>query len=235
MKKTKLKILIIVTAFSFLFGMTIPTATTIVQANEIANTEVDQSEDYLAADPIDSDIVVLQEGEYYEEEQRSQQALKVIAEEYAEEAEKTNVNAADEVANGDEYTLTPEDEARLNEATSAYLKMVGYNPRLRGFGRNWWNSRSFVGGVIDAVCIALGFGAGVKSAQKAAQLIRANRRNITRAVERQIKAYTGIKIGGYLSAGLDLVGALTGYSLGYMIAWGIDYVDGKRLDGYILA
>ncbi|MEY8445589.1 hypothetical protein AALA44_05260 [Enterococcus ratti] len=42
--------------------------------------------------------------------------------------------------NSDEYTLTPEDEARLDEATSTYLKMVSYNPRLRGFGCNWWNN-----------------------------------------------------------------------------------------------
>lgn len=197
MKKTKLKILIILAAFSFLFGMTIPTATTIVQANEIANTEVDQSEDYLAADPIDSDIVVLQEGEYYEEEQRSQQALKVIAEEYAEEAEETNANIANEAANGNEYTLTPEDEKRIDQALDQYLTMTYFNPRrLRGVGKNWWNSKGFVAGVIDVGLIVIGLGTAASSTAAVRKLIRNNRTNITRMVEKQILAKVGIGVGG---------------------------------------
>lgn len=59
--------------------------------------------------------------------------------------------------------------------------------------------------------------------------------NITRAIERQIAAKIGITFGKWLSAGLDVAGIISGVSLGYAVAWGIDYVDGRRLDGYILA
>lgn len=235
MKKTKLKILIILTAFSFLFGMTIPTATTIVQANEIANTEVDQSEDYLAADPIDSDIVVLQEGEYYEEEQRSQQALKVIAEEYAEEAEETNANIADEAENGNEYTLTPEDEKRIDQALDQYLTMTHFNPRrLRGVGKNWWNSKGFVAGVIDVGLIVIGLGTAASSTAAVRKLIRNNRTNITRMVEKQILAKVGIGVGGLVSSMINIALTLAGTSIGGVLAEGLDRADRKN-DNYICA
>ncbi|EDH3592326.1 hypothetical protein GCV60_03070 [Listeria monocytogenes] len=75
--------------------------------------------------------------------------------------------------------------------------MVKYNPLLRGVGKHWWNSRSFVGGVLDAAFIVIGFGAGVKSAATLMQVGRSNRQTITRTIEKQIKLALGLSIGGY--------------------------------------
>ncbi|EHD1581076.1 hypothetical protein N4497_000004 [Listeria monocytogenes] len=113
--------------------------------------------------------------------------------------------------------------------------MVKYNPRLRGVGKYWWNSRSFVGAVLDAAFIAIGFGVGVKSATTLMKVVRSNRQTITRTIEKQIKLALGLSIGATISKALDMISAITGVTLGCAIAWGIDYVDGRRLDGYIFA
>lgn len=174
--------------------------------------------------------------DFFEEELRSQQALVVIEEKYAESSqEKSNINDIEAVHQAQDYTLTAEDEARMNQAVSEYLQMVKYNPRLRGVGRKWWNTRNFVGSVLDVACVALGFGAGVRSAASLMKVVKANRKNITRAIEKQLRVALGLSIGSAVSKGLDMVSAITGVSLGYAIAWGIDYVDGRRLDGYIFA
>lgn len=231
MKKSRLKSFVGIASAIILFGALSPTAAVMAHASEITSNETSKKELSMI-----ENTVIAEDNQYIEEEQRSEQALEIIEEKYAEVAEETSINSAEEMVNSDEYTLTAEDEARIDQATIEYLNLVGYSPRrLRGFGRHWWNSRSFVGSVIDVAFIVLGFGAGVKSASQAMKIIRANRRNITRAIEKQLKARIGISIGSWLSAGLDVVGALSGVSLGYAVAWGIDYVDGRRIDGYILA
>jgi hypothetical protein len=164
---------------------------------------------------------------YATQEEHSQEALATIQEKYAD----TDVSAV----LADTQEITPEMTNQINQAITDYMKLVGYNPRLRGFGRNWWNSRGFIGGVFDAAFIAIGFGAGIRSGQALMQIIRANRRNITRVIESQIAYRLGLGGGAWLGAALDIVGAVSGVSLGGAIAWGIDYVDGKRLDGYIFA
>lgn len=105
--------------------------------------------------------------------------------------------------------------------------------QARGFGRHWWNSRGFVGGVIDAALIVIGIGTAAKSAQTTIKILRANRRNITRVVEKQISS--GIGVSGILGGAIDLVGTFVGnFSVGYFIACGLDKAD-RRYDGYILA
>lgn len=232
MKKLGLKSFVGIASAIILFGALSPTATVMAHASEItSNNKVSEN-----VTPSIESAATTKDNQYFEEEQRSEQALEIIEDKYSDAAEEAHINSAEEVENSDEYTLTAEDEAKIDEATTEYLNLVGYSPRrLRGFGRHWWNSRSFVGSVIDVAFIVLGFGAGVKSANQAMKIIRANRRNITRAIEKQLKSRIGISIGSWVSAGLDVVGALSGVSLGYAVAWGIDYVDGRRLDGYILA
>ena len=146
----------------------------------------------------------------YLEEKNSQLALEKIKEEYEEVQPNFNKNG--------EIVLILEDGVRLDQATSEYLKVVGYNAYLRRFGCNWWNSRNFIGGVIDVAFIALGFGPGARSANQIIQIIRANRRNIPRAIERKLAAKVGITLGNWLSAGLNATGALLEISLGYAVA-----------------
>ncbi|WP_430597511.1 hypothetical protein [Enterococcus sp. AZ177] len=147
----------------------------------------------------------------------------------------SSLNTSEEDA--DVYTLTAEDEAKISQAVDNYLAASGFNPLMqaRGFGKKWWNSRSFVGNVIDAALIVVGIGSAAKSGQAAMKLIRANRRNITRVIEKQIANRIGISVSGILSSAFDFVGTISGYfSVGYLIACGLDKAD-RRYDGYILA
>ncbi|MDA3974393.1 hypothetical protein PF023_10065 [Enterococcus thailandicus] len=214
-----LKVWVSVVAVTFVLSVVATSGSMIVSANELFPDETQNSESYFN----DEDLAIY----YSKEEKNSERALEKIKKKYGDVQPKFNEDG--------EILLTPEDEMRLDTATTEYLKAVGYSSYLRRFGRNWWNSRSFIGGVIDDAFIALGFGAGARSANQIIQIIRVNRRNITRSIERQLRTKVGITLGNWLSAGLDAAGALSGISLGYAVAWGIDYVDGKRLDGYILA
>lgn len=214
-----LKMWIRVIAVTFVLSVVATSGSMIVSANELILDETQNSESHFNHE----DLSIY----YSKEEKNSELALEKIREEYEDIQPNFNENG--------EIVLTPEDETRLDKETSEYLKVLGYNPYLRRFGRNWWNSRNFIGGVIDVAFIVLGFGAGARSASQIIKIIRANRRNITRSIEKQLATKVGITLGNWLSAGLDVAGALSGVSLGYAVAWGIDYVDSKRLDGYILA
>ncbi|ECB9821353.1 hypothetical protein FL865_07510 [Listeria monocytogenes] len=223
MVKSKVKGLIIGTVSTFLLGIFSPSLATVVQAAE-NTSDTEQVESVILQESVTS-------AEFVNEEKVSEQALEAIEDKYEELAEE-NTKA---IENGEEIILTAEDEARMSQAVNDYLKMVKYNPRLRGVGKHWWNSRSFVGGVLDAAFIAIGFGAGVKSAATLMKVVRSNRQTITRTIEKQIKLALGLSIGATISKALDMISAITGVTLGYAIAWGIDYVDGRRLDGYIFA
>lgn len=214
-----LKMWVSVIAVTFVLSVAATSGSMIVSANELILDETQNNKSHFNHEDLSM---------YYSEgEKNSELALEKIKKEYGDVQPNFNENG--------EIVLTLEDEVRLDKATSEYLKVVGYNPYLRRFGRNWWNSRNFIGSVIDVAFIALGFGAGARSASQIMQIIRANRSNITPSIERQLATKVGITLGNWLSAGLDAAGALSGISLGYAVAWGIDYVDGKRLDGYILA
>lgn len=161
----------------------------------------------------------------------------------SEASEKTELGIDDDSSlntsekDADVYTLTAEDEAKIDAAVDSYLAEQHFNPMMqaRGFGRHWWNSRGFVGGVIDAALIVIGVGTAAKSAQVTVKILRANRRNITRVVEKQIASRIGISVSGILGGAIDLVGTFVGnFSVGYFIACGLDKAD-RRYDGYILA
>lgn len=172
------------------------------------------------------------------QEKISNQAVAIIEKKYEDIPEDTNnLNSENEVENTEQYTLNEIDEERVNQAVSEYLNMVGYNPFMtmnRGFGRNWWNSRNFIGQIIDIGLIALGIGTAIRSAQAISRILRANRRNITRVVHNQIMSRVGISVSGFIGAGIDIASVISGVSIGYGIAWGMDYADG-RLDGFIWA
>ncbi|MFW8054403.1 hypothetical protein [Vagococcus fluvialis] len=157
--------------------------------------------------------------------------------------EDSNLNL--NVEDGNEYTLTEEDEKNIEIAmdqildgeTQAIFNPNEFNPMMmaRGFGKKWWNKRAFVGNVIDAALVVLGIWSSARSVKAAMKIIKANRRNITRVIERQIAKRIGISVGGIISAAIDFVGNLSGYfSIGYLIACGLDWAD-RRYDGFIFA
>lgn len=163
---------------------------------------------------------------YSKEEKNSELALEKIKEEYGDVPPKFNEEG--------EILLTPEDEMRLDTATTEYLKAVGYSSYLRRFGRNWWNSRSFIGGVIDVGLIAIGLWTAASNFGAVRTLLRNNRKNITRMVEKQILSKVGIGVGGFLNSMIDIALVISGASVGGILAEGLDRADGKN-DNYILA
>lgn len=163
---------------------------------------------------------------YSENEKRAQKALEIIKQKYSDIEMKTSKSG--------EVILTIEDEKRVHQAIQEYLELVGYNPSLRGVGKNWWNSTSFVSKVIDVGLIAIGLWTSAATYTAVRTLIRNNRKNITRMVEKEILKQIGIGVGSVVSSAINIALTISSTSVGGVIAEGFDRVDGKN-DNYIFA
>lgn len=189
----------------------------VTQASEISKDSVTTSEEIqkIAVSPL-----------YTEEENRAQNALNIIKEKYS--------NAESKINKAGEVILNDEDEKRVSQAIQEYLDLVGYNSLLRGVGKNWWNSTSFVSTVIDVGLIALGLWTTASSVSAVRTLLRNNRRNITRMVEKEIMKKIGLSVGSFVGAAIDVALTIASTSVGGVLAEGFDRVDGKN-DNYIFA
>ncbi|HAP14802.1 MULTISPECIES: hypothetical protein [Lactococcus] len=190
----------------------------VVQANDV---KVDEQVNSETSNEAEIYQPIQLPSEYVAQEQKSNQALDYIKEKYGHSEIES-------------LTITPEDEERVSKALEEYLSLTGYNPLLRRFGRNWWNSRRFIGTVIDVGLIAVGIGAAARSRAALASLLQTHRTLITRVVQGQILRRVGIGVSGIIMSAIRLATTLAGISIGGAITWGLDRDDG-RLDGYILA
>ncbi|WP_270375813.1 hypothetical protein [Enterococcus thailandicus] len=213
-----LKVWVRVIAVSFALSVVATSGSVVVLANELILDETQNSESYFN----DEDLAIY----YSKEEKNSELALEKIKEEYGDVPPKFNEEG--------EILLTPEDELRMEQAISQYLAMTGFNPRMRGVGKNWWNSTGFVAGVIDVGLIAIGLWTAASNFGAVRTLLRNNRKNITRMFEKQILSKVGIGVGGFLNSMIDIALVISGASVGGILAEGLDRADGKN-DNYILA
>ncbi|GMC00690.1 hypothetical protein [Enterococcus thailandicus] len=213
-----LKVWVRVIAVTFVLSIVATSGSMIVSANELFPDETQNSESYFN----DEDLAIY----YSKEEKNSELALEKIKEKYGDVPPKFNEDG--------EILLTPEDELRMEQAISQYLAMTGFNPRMRGVGKNWWNSTGFVAGVIDVGLIAIGLWTAASNFGAVRTLLRNNRKNITRMVEKQILSKVGIGVGGFLNSMIDIALVISGASVGGILAEGLDRADGKN-DNYILA
>lgn len=213
-----LKVWVSVIAVTFVLSIVATSGSMIVSANELFPDETQNSESYFN----DEDLAIY----YSKEEKNSELALEKIKEKYGDVQPKFNEDG--------EILLTPEDELRMEQAISQYLAMTGFNPRMRGVGKNWWNSTGFVAGVIDVGLIAIGLWTAASNFGAVRTLLRNNRKNITRMVEKQILSKVGIGVGGFLNSMIDIALVISGASVGGILAEGLDRADGKN-DNYILA
>ncbi|WP_430618410.1 hypothetical protein [Enterococcus sp. DIV1054d] len=213
-----LKVWVRVIAVTFVLSIVATSGSMIVSANELFPDETQNSESYFN----DEDLAIY----YSKEEKNSELALEKIKEKYGDVPPKFNEDG--------EILLTPEDELRMEQAISQYLAMTGFNPRMRGVGKNWWNSTGFVAGVIDVGLIATGLWTAASNFGAVRTLLRNNRKNITRMVEKQILSKVGIGVGGFLNSMIDIALVISGASVGGILAEGLDRADGKN-DNYILA
>lgn len=218
-KYLDLKMWISVIAVTFVLSVVATSGSMIISANELILDETQNSKSNFSSE----DLSVY----YSEEKKNSELALEKIKEEYGVVQPKFNENG--------EILLTPEDELRIEQAINQYLAMIGFNPRMRGVGKNWWNSTGFVAGVIDAGLIVLGLGLANSSVNTVKAIIRKNKRNIARVTENVIVAQIGITtVRGKALAAVEIALALAGTSAGGLIAEGLDRVDGRN-DNYLWA
>ena len=213
-----LKMWISVVAVTFVLSVVATSGSMIVSANELILDETQNNESYFKHE----DLSIY----YSEEEKNSELAHEKIKEVYGDVQPKFNEDG--------EIVLTPEDEVRMEQAINQYLAMAGFNPRMRGVGKNWWNSTGFVAGVVDVGLIAIGLWTAGGSVSAVRTLLRNNRTNITRMVERQILAKIGIGVSGLLNSMFNIALTIASTSVGGVLAEGLDRADGKN-DNYILA
>ncbi|HFE9852817.1 hypothetical protein [Enterococcus faecalis] len=114
-----------------------------------------------------------------------------------------------------------------------FLPIVA-DPNWVKLGKKWYNKRSNVATAIDVALIAVGIGATAKTSSAVIKLIRSNRRNITRTVERKIAKALGKNAASWVGTAINIGLTIGGTSIGDLIAKGLDKADG-RYDGYIFA
>lgn len=212
------KVSIGVIVVTFVLSILATSGSMVVLANEI-NLEKTEN--------IDTDFTSEETSVFYlEEANNSKVAIEKIKDEYKDVQPEFDENG--------ELLLTAEDELRMEQAINQYLSMTGFNPRMRGVGKNWWNSTGFVAGVIDVGLIAIGLWTAGGSVSAVRTLLRNNRTNITRMVEKQILAKIGIGVSGLLNSMFNIALTIASTSVGGVLAEGLDRADGKN-DNYILA
>lgn len=131
-----------------------------------------------------------------------------------------------------EYILTAEDEERAEKAVNEYFEIIESKLNQRGLGDIVLNRVGVVAAAIDIALIAAGIVSSGVAASQIKTILRANRTNITRVVEKTILAKVGISVGSVVGAAIDIALVIVGTSLGEIIAKGLDRVDGRN-DGLI--
>ena len=94
-------------------------------------------------------------------------------------------------------------------------------------GNGWYNSRSFIGTVLDVAIIAVTGGVSIASTAAARKFIKNYRGTLTRIARNTLLKYVGRASATAISCAIDI--ALT---IGGMIAAGLDYADGNY-NGYV--
>lgn len=112
-----------------------------------------------------------------------------------------------------------------------FLPIVA-DPNWVKLGKHWYNQRGNVAKAIDVAMIIAGVGISAKTSSTVIKLIRANRTNITRVVERKIASMLGRSVASSVGTAINIGLTIGGTSPGDLIARGLDYSDGKY-DGYI--
>lgn len=164
-----------------------------------------------------------------EQQQKMDQALAVIAEKYGKTTPTLDENG--------QVVITPEDEARAEQAVNEYLSMIGFSDMMlmqRGLGKHWWNSTGTISKVIDVALIAAGIGAAFSSAAAARAALKAAKGVITRVVKSALKKAAGSAVAASINGAINIALTVSGASIGGLIAEGLDRLDGRN-DGYIFA
>ena len=100
-----------------------------------------------------------------------------------------------------------------------------------GLGKHWYNKTSFVAFAIDALICVIPAISALNSLCKVGKLAKAGRVYIRTNIDKALRSAIATSV---LSAITDIIMAAAGASIGSIITWGIERIDGKR-DGYCFA
>ncbi|EOE6380005.1 hypothetical protein ACKO6X_002805 [Enterococcus hirae] len=132
------------------------------------------------------------------------------------------------------YTINGDTLTQIIDFDEENFFPIVADPNWVKLGKKWYNKRSNIATAIDIALIAVGIGATAKTSSTVIKLIRANRKNITRTVERKIAKTLGKSAASWVGTAISIGLTLEGTSVGDLIAKGLDKADG-RYDGYIFA
>lgn len=117
---------------------------------------------------------------------------------------------------------------------SSYVSMDAEEMTYVDGGANgFWNSRSTVAAVIDIALAVYTCGVSLASLKALRTFLKKNKNKIVYQVGGKISKMFGSAAKAWVACAVDVALTVSGLSsLGGIIAYGIDYVDGHRLNGY---
>lgn len=102
-----------------------------------------------------------------------------------------------------------------------------------GGANGFWNARGTVAAIIDKALAVYTCGASLLTLSALKSFLKQNKNKIVYQVKGKIASLFGSSAAIMVAGAIDIALIVSGVgSIGNMIAYGIDYVDGNRLNGY---
>ncbi|SET03197.1 hypothetical protein [Anaerobranca gottschalkii] len=102
------------------------------------------------------------------------------------------------------------------------------------FRNGWWNSVTTVSVILDVSIALCSLGKSIKTGAALRNLLQSNAGQVlTRKLRSEIIRLFGSTAGRVFTAAISVLGSITGYSIGNMIALAIDRVDQNPNNGYL--
>lgn len=99
-------------------------------------------------------------------------------------------------------------------------------------GNGWYNSRGFIAAAIDIGIAVVTAGQAIAGIYAIKAFLKSNSRKIVKNVSKTLLKYFGSVSASVVSCAIDVALIAAGTSIGGLIAYGLDYADGK-LNGYV--
>ena len=123
-------------------------------------------------------------------------------------------------------------ESYALQMPSNYVPMDNDEMEYLEGGNGWYNKRSTVAAAIDIAIICVTLGKSLCSQATAKKILSQNRGTIAAKARNKVIGMFGSKAGSLITGAIEIALTAFGTSIGGLIAYGIDYMDGNRLNGY---
>lgn len=102
---------------------------------------------------------------------------------------------------------------------------------IDGGANGWWNSTGFIAGAIDVLIAVIPALSSINALCKVGKLAKLGRVYIRENIKQAVKRCAISLTTSMLTAVVDVILVVAGASIGGVVAWAIDGLDGKR-NGY---